>query len=106
MVLWEKDFALLVDIALLGEYRQQGIGGRLLCELIEQCNRLSVRLRLQVSKNNPALRFYERLGFICQDDDQMYIQMERRPEGLPSTANRMRFGKCFLVFGRVSRATI
>jgi ribosomal protein S18 acetylase RimI-like enzyme len=83
MVLWEKDFVLLVDIALLSEYRQQGIGGRLVCELIGQCNRRSVPLRLQVSKTNPALRLYERLGFIRQAEDQMYIQMERRPEVLP-----------------------
>jgi ribosomal protein S18 acetylase RimI-like enzyme len=83
MVLWERDFVLLVDIALLGEYRQQGIGGRLVRELIEQCNRRSVPLRLQVSKTNPALRLYERLGFIRQAEDQMYIQMEHRPEFLP-----------------------
>jgi ribosomal protein S18 acetylase RimI-like enzyme len=83
MVLWEREFVLLVDIALLGEYRQQGIGGRLVRELIEQCNRRSVPLRLQVSKTNPALRLYERLGFIRQAEDQMYIQMEHRPEFLP-----------------------
>ena len=80
MVLRGKDFTLLVDIALLAEYRGRGIGGELLRGLIQECNRNSVPLRLQVLKTNPALRLYERLGFIRTSEDQMYIQMERQPE--------------------------
>jgi ribosomal protein S18 acetylase RimI-like enzyme len=80
MVLREKSSALLVDISLLAEHREQGIGGALLCDLIQQCKRDSVPLKLQVLKNNPALRLYERLGFLRTGEDQMYIQMERRPD--------------------------
>ncbi|HEY1940204.1 MAG TPA: GNAT family N-acetyltransferase [Candidatus Angelobacter sp.] len=79
MVVWDKDFALLVDIALLAEHRGQGTGGELVRELIQQCTLTRIPLRLQVLKNNPALRLYERLGFIRTGEDQMYIQMERRP---------------------------
>ena len=79
MVLWEKDFALLVDIALLEEHRGRGFGGELLGELIQQCKDKRLPLRLQVLKTNPARRLYERLGFISTGEDQMYIQMERRP---------------------------
>ena len=79
MVLWEKDFALLVDIALLTEHRGRAIGGDLLRDLIEKSTRAGVPLRLQVLKTNPALRLYQRLGFISTGEDQMYIQMERRP---------------------------
>ena len=80
MVLWEKDFALLVDIALLEEHRGRGFGGGLLAELIQQCEGKRVPLRLQVLKTNPARRLYERMGFISTGEDQMYIQMERRPD--------------------------
>jgi GNAT superfamily N-acetyltransferase len=80
MVLRQKDFTLLVDIALLADYRGRGIGGELLHGLIQECKRSSVPLRLQVLKTNPALRLYERLGFVHTSEDQMYIQMERRPE--------------------------
>jgi ribosomal protein S18 acetylase RimI-like enzyme len=80
MVLRESNFTLLVDIALLADYRGRGIGGELLHGLIQECKRSSVPLRLQVLKTNPALRLYERLGFIRTGEDQMYIQMERRPE--------------------------
>jgi ribosomal protein S18 acetylase RimI-like enzyme len=79
MVLWEKDFALLVDIALLQEHRRRGVGGELLRDLIQKCARAGAPLRLQVLKTNPALRLYQRLGFISTGEDQMYIQMERRP---------------------------
>jgi ribosomal protein S18 acetylase RimI-like enzyme len=79
MVLWEKDFALLVDIALLAEYRGRAIGGELLHDLIRKCTSAGVPLRLQVLKTNPALRLYQRLGFATTGEDQMYIQMERRP---------------------------
>jgi ribosomal protein S18 acetylase RimI-like enzyme len=79
MVLWEKDFALLVDIALLAEHRGRAIGGDLLRGLIQKCTSAGVPLRLQVLKTNPALRLYQRLGFASTGDDQMYIQMERRP---------------------------
>ena len=79
MVVWDKDFALLVDIALLTEYRGQGIGGELVRELIQQCTLSRIPLRLQVLKTNPALRLYERLGFLRSGEDQMYIQMECRP---------------------------
>jgi ribosomal protein S18 acetylase RimI-like enzyme len=80
MVLREKGSALLVDISLLTEHRGQGIGGGLIRELIQQCARDGATLKLQVLKTNPALRLYERLGFTRTGEDQMYLQMERRPE--------------------------
>ncbi len=80
MVFRNEDSTLLVDIALLTEHRGLGIGGRLVRDLVQQCLRDRVPLRLQVLKANPALRLYERLGFTRTGEDQMYIQMERRPD--------------------------
>jgi ribosomal protein S18 acetylase RimI-like enzyme len=80
MVLREEDSTLLVDIALLVEHRGLGIGGQLLRELIRECSRDGVPLRLQVLKTNPALHLYERLGFTRTGEDQMYIQMARAPD--------------------------
>jgi GNAT superfamily N-acetyltransferase len=79
MVLREKNSALLVDIALLAEHRGQGIGGALIGELIQQCRRQGIPVKLQVLKTNPALRLYERLGFLQTGEDQMYIQMKCEP---------------------------
>jgi ribosomal protein S18 acetylase RimI-like enzyme len=80
MVFRNEDSTLLVDIALFTEHRGLGIGGQLIRDLVQQCSRDRVPLRLQVLKANPALRLYERLGFRRTGEDQMYIQMERRPD--------------------------
>src|SRR5262245_8669332 len=77
LVLRQPDAVLLVDISLLPEFRRKGIGGGLIRDLIQHCDRAQVPLRLQVKVDNPALRLYERLGFRKTSADQMYIQMER-----------------------------
>src|SRR5258708_28886395 len=77
MVLRGREAALLVDISLLPEYRSRGIGGGLLRDLIEQCNKDNVAVRLQVLKTNPAQRLYERLGFRKIGEDELYFQMDR-----------------------------
>jgi ribosomal protein S18 acetylase RimI-like enzyme len=71
--------ATLVDISLLPEHRGSGIGGGLLRDLIEQCGKEGVVLRLQVLKSNPAARLYERLGFRQTGADDLYRQMEKLP---------------------------
>lgn len=72
------EFFLLVDIALLPEHQKQGIGAKYLRELIQKSEEAGVPVRLQVLKNNPAQRLYERLGFIKIGEDELYLQMERR----------------------------
>jgi ribosomal protein S18 acetylase RimI-like enzyme len=76
----ERDAIHLVDISLLPDYRGQGIGGELIRSLINQSARLGAALRLQVLKTNPALRLYQRLGFVPTGGDQMYVHMELRPK--------------------------
>lgn len=79
MVFRQPPAAVLVDIALLPEHRGKGIGGGLVQQLIRQCGQEKLPLRLQVLRTNPALRLYERLGFIPIGGDQIYIEMERQP---------------------------
>jgi ribosomal protein S18 acetylase RimI-like enzyme len=79
MVSRQQAFILLVDIALLPEFRGQGIGGELIQQLILECNQRKLPLRLQVQRINPAQRLYERLGFSKTGEDQMYLQMEKSP---------------------------
>lgn len=67
----------LVDIALLAEYRNRGIGTQLLRQLIADAGRDGVSVRLQVLKTNPAYRLYERLGFAKTGEEGLYFQMEK-----------------------------
>lgn len=70
----------LVDISLLPEHRGRGIGGELIRTLIQHCGESGAVLQLQVLNTNPAQRLYTRLGFIKTGEDQIYTQMELRPQ--------------------------
>lgn len=69
----------LVDIALLPAWRGQGIGARLIDELLLEAARASLFVRLHVEKFNPARRLYERLGFAVIGDAGLHHLMEWRP---------------------------
>jgi ribosomal protein S18 acetylase RimI-like enzyme len=72
----------LIDIALLQEHRCRGIGGNLIRRLMQQCETNRLTLRLQVLRSNPAIRLYQRLGFVESSADSMYIQMEWIPSSM------------------------
>ena len=71
----------LLDIALLPEAQNQGVGTALLGALIEESRASGKRLRHMVFVLNPdATRFYERLGFVPIEEFGAYVHMEWRPE--------------------------
>jgi ribosomal protein S18 acetylase RimI-like enzyme len=70
----------LLDIAILPEFQNQGIGATLLRQLLAESEQRGLPLRHMVFKlNTAALRFYQRFGFRQIDDVGAYIHMERRP---------------------------
>ncbi len=69
----------LIDISLLPQYRNQGIGGELIRTLIRECTQAGAVLKLQVLNTNPARRLYGRLGFASTGQDQIYTQMQLSP---------------------------
>jgi ribosomal protein S18 acetylase RimI-like enzyme len=72
---------LLVDIALLAEYRNAGIGSRLIRELQREAAQAGVPVNLHVLKSNgAAARLYERLGFRSVGGDSVYSQMTWLPD--------------------------
>ncbi len=67
----------LLDIALLPEAQNQGVGRFLLNNLIEEARASGKALRHMVFMLNPdAKRFYERLGFEVIEDLGAYMHME------------------------------
>ncbi|SRR5260370_15909118 len=74
-----SDATTLVDISLLPEHRGRGIGGGLIRDLVQQSAQRGAPVRLQVLRTNPAARLYQRLGFAKTGEDEMYVQMEKRP---------------------------
>jgi ribosomal protein S18 acetylase RimI-like enzyme len=65
-----------MDIALLPEYCNRGIGTTLLRGLQSEAAAAGKPLRIHVERFSPALRLYERLGFRQIDDRGVYLFME------------------------------
>jgi ribosomal protein S18 acetylase RimI-like enzyme len=68
---------LLMDIALLPEYRGRGIGTAILRSLLQAAGRACKTVSLHVEPNNPALRLYQRLGFEIYAQSGFYLEMKR-----------------------------
>ena len=77
------DEILLVDIALLTEYRSKGLGTVFIKDLFDEATRAGKPVRLHVLKTNRAMRLYERLGFKTTGESGMHFQMEWTPGTSP-----------------------
>lgn len=73
---WEGSNLRLIDIALLPQYQQRGIGSILIRELMAQAAARGGSLLLRVDLNNPARNWYLKLGFVAGVHDGVYQQMQ------------------------------
>ncbi len=62
----------LMDIALLKSWRGRGFGRAMLAELIDEAERSGACISLHVESNNPAMAWYQRLGFEHSEDRGVY----------------------------------
>lgn len=69
----------LMDIALLPQHRNRGIGRALVQDVLDEASRQGRRVSLHVEAQNPAKRLYARLGFIEAGEDGIYQRMEWAP---------------------------
>jgi ribosomal protein S18 acetylase RimI-like enzyme len=66
----------LIDVALLGAFRNLGVGTGLIEELKQRAEARKFPLRLSVRAGNPAGRLYSRLGFVGVQGDATDSAME------------------------------
>ncbi|MDD5268609.1 MAG: GNAT family N-acetyltransferase [Methylococcales bacterium] len=66
----------LIDVALLPEWRGQGIGGRLIADLLAEAAMQAKPVRLHVQADNRAMTLYRRLGFTLVKSESLYGLME------------------------------
>jgi ribosomal protein S18 acetylase RimI-like enzyme len=69
----------VIDIALLPEFRQRGIGSTLLQEILDEARTNKLPVTIHVERMNPALHLYERLGFHFVEEQGIYFLMEWKP---------------------------
>ena len=77
------DQILIVDIALLPEFRRIGIGSGLVRRLLDQADASHLPVRCHVLHDSTARRFWEHAGFAAQRRDGVYLAMERAPQARP-----------------------
>ncbi len=71
---------LIMDIALLPEYCNAGIGTTIIRDLMEEASRLGLPIVLRVEFFNPAIRLYTRLGFVkTREVNSVYHEMMWTP---------------------------
>lgn len=70
----------LVDISLLPEFRNRGIGSALIAQAIAVARAAGVPLRCSVAvTNHGSLRFHQRLGFHIASQDEVYYDLAIQP---------------------------
>lgn len=69
----------IIDIALLPNYRDRGIGTILLKMVLAAGRVKNLPVRIHVEQNNRALNLYRRLGFIQIGEEGVYYLMEWMP---------------------------
>ena len=74
-----EEAIVLRDVAVLTEYRNAGIGSRLIQDLLEEAAAEGKPVQLHVVATSPAVRLYERLGFCRTGDESAYLEMKWLP---------------------------
>jgi len=69
----------LLDVNLCPRFRNCGIGGGLLQDLLAESERTKKPVSLHVIQGNPAIRLYRRMGFKTVAAEDVYRRMEWRP---------------------------
>ena len=72
-----------VDVAVLPEYRNRGIGAWAIRQVQQLAEVEGVPLRLRVIERDRAVHLYERLGFEKIASDEFSFEMEWRPASIP-----------------------
>lgn len=83
-VRWESEIRIM-DVAILPDFRNRGIGTRLLRDIIAEGEGLGLPVSIHVERFNPALRLYARMGFECIEDKDVYLLLRRPLRPMPET---------------------
>ena len=79
-----NDSILIVDIALLPEYRNAGVGTTIFRQLMTEAAHTNLPIILRVEFFNPAIKLYSRLGFVKTREIDIYHEMVWKPSSSPS----------------------
>ncbi|HEY3052838.1 MAG TPA: GNAT family N-acetyltransferase [Thermoanaerobaculia bacterium] len=76
----QPDAVLVLDIAIMPEHRNGGLGTRLMRQVMEEAAAEGKSVTIHVENFNPARHLYDRLGFRYVDTNGVYHLMEWRAQ--------------------------
>ena len=71
----------IIDLALLPEFRRQGIAGKIMADLMAESRQKQKPIRVYVESFNPTLSWFFKLGFQKIDGDEVYYFLEWQAQG-------------------------
>lgn len=78
----------IIDLTLLPEFRGKGYGSQILRSILDHGATNRKKVGIHVERTNPAMKLYDRLGFLIQEDKGVYQFLEwipasihKKPEG-------------------------
>lgn len=71
-----NDELYLGNLLILPAFQNRGVGTAVLQDLLNKSSLLNLSIKLQVLKQNPAKRLYERLGFMTVEETDTYYIMK------------------------------
>lgn len=78
-VLRQPEDMRIMDISIMPEHRNQGLGTPLIESVKEEARETNRRLRIYLETFNPSIRLFERLGFRIIEKDYMNFLLEWLP---------------------------
>ena len=82
-VVREEDLIRILDITVLPQFRNSGIGGHLIQNLLDDATRTGRRAQIYVENFNPSLTFFQKRDFSILKEDGFNFLLEWKP---PTTA--------------------
>jgi ribosomal protein S18 acetylase RimI-like enzyme len=70
----------ILDVTILPQYRNRGIGSQLLHQVLEQARALGKPVTIYVETYNPSLRLFERMGFQRAEEKGLSFLLKWNPE--------------------------
>ncbi|MFW6083163.1 MAG: GNAT family N-acetyltransferase [Thermoplasmatota archaeon] len=69
--------ALILDMIVEEEYRSEGVGSKIMKNILQKCKEEKIR-DVQLFSVKDACEFYEKNGFKCRPEDAPGIEMQLR----------------------------
>jgi ribosomal protein S18 acetylase RimI-like enzyme len=81
----------IINISLLPAFQKNGIGSKIIKDVLTEADLKNKPVYLEVDRTNPAFNLYKRLDFEVYDQDELKYSMRYMPQNYTETGTRNSF---------------